>query len=317
MDILTSEFSDYEELVRPTQNPSFSQSPSEGESVEATLVPPQVFSSQNTKKNRIRTKNFTKQEDEMLISAWQNVSLDPVTGADQTTGTYWQRVHNYFMKHKEFESNRNVSSLTHRWSMIQLGVNKFHGFYNQFDGRSGYSELDKIDGAKKMYKEVYKTSFSLEHCWNLLRHLPKWNTEFATKKSKARKESPTSPSSPECVMLEKSELERPIGRKAAKELQKKRKRPGMDCDDNSGAAILEQMRVELLESRKQRNEHLKEMMQLAKEKEERERRREEKEQDEADAKIMAMDTRSMGAIEAEYFNSRKQEIMERRRARFF
>lgn len=168
-----------------------------------------------------------------------------------------------------------------------------------------------------MYKEVYKTSFSLEHCWNLLRHLPKWNTEFATKKSKARKESPTSPSSPECVMLEKSELERPIGRKAAKELQKKRKRPGMDCDDNSGAAILEQMRVELLESRKQRNEHLKEMMQLAKEKEERERRREEKEQDEADAKIMAMDTRSMGAIEAEYFNSRKQEIMERRRARFF
>lgn len=145
MDILTSEFSDYEELVRPTQNPSFSQSPSEGESVEATLVPPQVFSSQNTKKNRIRTKNFTKQEDEMLISAWQNVSLDPVTGADQTTGTYWQRVHNYFMKHKEFESNRNVSSLTHRWSMIQLGVNKFHGFYNQFDGRSGYSELDKVN----------------------------------------------------------------------------------------------------------------------------------------------------------------------------
>ena len=58
------------------------------------------------------------------------------------------------------------------------------------------------------------------------------------------------------------------------------------------------------------------MIQLAKEQDERDKRREIKEQDEADAKIMAMDTSAMGAIEVEYFNSRKQEIMERRRTRF-
>lgn len=45
-------------------------------------------------------------------------------------------------------------------------------------------------------------------------------------------------------------------------MQKKRKRPGNE--DNGGAAILEQMRVVQLESRKQRNEQLKEMIQLAK-----------------------------------------------------
>lgn len=77
------------------------------------------------KEKRQRTKNFTKQEDELLISAWQNVSMDPITGIDQTTGTYWQRVHSYYMKHKDFESDRTWGSLMHRWSVIQLGVNKF------------------------------------------------------------------------------------------------------------------------------------------------------------------------------------------------
>lgn len=143
IDMLNSEpYDHYEEFATPTQNSCYSQSLDE-ESVEATLTPPQVFSAQKAKDKRQRTKNFTKQEDEMVISAWQNVSLDPITGVDQTNGTYWQGVHNYFMKYKDFESNRNSSSLSHRWSIIQLAVNKFHGFYNQFDGPSGLSEIDK------------------------------------------------------------------------------------------------------------------------------------------------------------------------------
>lgn len=165
-----------------------------------------------------------------------------------------------------------------------------------------------------MYKKVCKANFCLEHCWNLLRHLPKWNNDFATKKPKTRKETPMISSPSDCVMLESSEFERPIGRKAAKEMQKKRKRPGNEGND--GVVILEQIRADQLESRKQRNEHLKEMIQLAKESSEREKRREAKEQDEIDAKIMALDTSSMGTIEAEYFKLRKQEIIDRKRAKF-
>ena len=86
--------------------------------------------------------------------------------------------------------------------------------------------------------------------------------------------------------------------------------------DDGGAAILEKMRADQLESRKQRNEHLTELLQLAKEKEEREKRREAAEQDDADARIMAMDTSSMGEIEAEYINLRKKEIIERKRNQF-
>ena len=141
--MLNSEYSEYEELARPTQNFYFSQRIGEEKIVEATPVPSQV-SPEKAKEKRARTKNFTKQEDEMLISAWESISLDPITGSDQTNGTYWQRIQSYFMKHKCFKSDRSITSLTHRWSVIQLGVNKFQGFYNQFDGRSGFTELDKV-----------------------------------------------------------------------------------------------------------------------------------------------------------------------------
>ncbi|KAL1811051.1 hypothetical protein ACET3Z_021116 [Daucus carota] len=150
----------------------------------------------------------------------------------------------------------------------------------------------QICRAKIMYKDIYKTNFSLEHCWKVLRNLPKWNASFATKKpKKIQKDNPagSSPCTPEYVVLDDSELKRPIGRKAAKEMEKKRKRSENEHDDG-GAAILEQMRADQLESKKQRNEHLKEMIQLAKERAEREKERDEREkirvtheQDEADA----------------------------------
>lgn len=138
--MLNSEFYSYEEFTTATQTSCFSQDLDEEESVDGT----KLKTSQKTNEKRPRTKNFTKQEDELLISAWQNISLDPITGADQTSGNYWQRVQNYYLTHKDFQSNRNASSLRHRWSMIQLAVNKFQGFYNQVDGRSGYSEIDKV-----------------------------------------------------------------------------------------------------------------------------------------------------------------------------
>lgn len=143
-DMLNPEFFEYEEFVTPTPNTCISQSLGEEECVEVTPISPETLSLQKAKDKRQRTKNFTKQEDELLISAWQNISLEPVTGVDQTNRTYWQRVHNYFMKYKDFQSDRSPSSLTHRWSMIQLAVNKFHEFYNQLDGRSGFSENDKV-----------------------------------------------------------------------------------------------------------------------------------------------------------------------------
>lgn len=65
-----------------------------------------------------RSKNFSKDEDKVLVSAWLNTSMDPIQGNEQAHGTYWERIHAYFHKHKTFVSDRNRSSLMHRWSDI-------------------------------------------------------------------------------------------------------------------------------------------------------------------------------------------------------
>jgi len=58
------------------------------------------------KRNQRRTKNFTVEEDEQLVKAWLNVSLDPVKGVDQPHTTYWKRIHAYFHAHKDFSADR-------------------------------------------------------------------------------------------------------------------------------------------------------------------------------------------------------------------
>jgi len=62
------------------------------------------------KPNKKRTRNFTPEEDNMSVTAWLEISLDPVQGTDQTRSTYWKQIHDYYHEHKTFESERNISS---------------------------------------------------------------------------------------------------------------------------------------------------------------------------------------------------------------
>jgi hypothetical protein len=80
------------------------------------------------------------------VSAWLNISTDPVQGTNQTKGSFWIRVYEYYHLNKEFTSNRTQSSLLHRWKGILVSVNKFCGCLTQIEGRnqSGVTFQDKI-----------------------------------------------------------------------------------------------------------------------------------------------------------------------------
>ena len=62
------------------------------------------------------------------------------------SGRYWDRVAEYFHTYKKFNSNCNGSSLMHRWSTIQLAVNKFCWYFAQIESRqqSGRNDQDKV-----------------------------------------------------------------------------------------------------------------------------------------------------------------------------
>ncbi|KAL7221746.1 hypothetical protein ACSBR1_023651 [Camellia fascicularis] len=91
-------------------------------------------------------KLFTIEEDNLNVLAWRNTSLDVVHGSAQKHKIYWSRVYEYSHKNKIFNSKRNVNSLMHRWSTIQLGTNKFCGCFSQIESRhqSSINEEDKI-----------------------------------------------------------------------------------------------------------------------------------------------------------------------------
>ncbi|CAL5388037.1 unnamed protein product [Camellia sinensis] len=175
---------------------------------------PQIEST--TKKSQ-RGSNFSTEEDNLLISAWLNTSLDAIHGNEQKHKTYWNSVWEYFHKYKTFTSEHYQNSLMNRWSTIQLGTNKFCGFFAHIESmhQSGVNEQDKIGKAKLMYQEFQKTSFPFEHCWNVLRKTSATSSPFA----------------PEAINLAEDDvshdayvdLERPLGRKAEKERLNKRK----------------------------------------------------------------------------------------------
>jgi hypothetical protein len=100
----------------------------------------------NARPNNKRSKNFSDDEDEVLVSAWLNISLDPIVGKDQKGGRYWSRIYEYFHEHNKCQSKRTLNSLMHRWEIIQKCVNKFCGCLTRIELRrqSGTTMQDMV-----------------------------------------------------------------------------------------------------------------------------------------------------------------------------
>ncbi|CAL4893777.1 unnamed protein product [Urochloa decumbens] len=193
-----------------------------------------------------RSKNFSNDEDKMLVSAWLNTSLDPIQGNEQPYGTYWERIHAYFHEHKTFASDRNPNSLMHRWGDIQKGTNKFVACMDDVERRrpSGMTDRDKIVEACAIFEGTGsdKKKFGFLHCWPLLQHAPKWNDWLSSKKPVAPKRKQkvltnaredgdegksVCPNDEDEDGPSDSTLKRPCGRKAAKKAKS-------NLDANSG-----------------------------------------------------------------------------------
>uniref|UniRef100_J3N2A0 No apical meristem-associated C-terminal domain-containing protein n=1 Tax=Oryza brachyantha TaxID=4533 RepID=J3N2A0_ORYBR len=124
-----------------------------------------------------RTKNFSDEEDYLLVSAWLNISLDAVQGVDQSKSTYWNRIYKYFHEHKIFNSDHSQGSLNHRWTGIRDAINKFCGCLSRVENRNQSSVTieDKLSQARKLYKAENKNrAFTYMECYHLLKNQPKW-----------------------------------------------------------------------------------------------------------------------------------------------
>jgi hypothetical protein len=87
-------------------------------------------------KEKRRTKKFSVDEDKLPVSAWLNVSHDPIHGVDQSRNTYLRRIHPYFHANNFFDSDRSQVSLMNRWSGIQHDVNFFCECLSRIEART-------------------------------------------------------------------------------------------------------------------------------------------------------------------------------------
>uniref|UniRef100_A0A7N2LC65 No apical meristem-associated C-terminal domain-containing protein n=1 Tax=Quercus lobata TaxID=97700 RepID=A0A7N2LC65_QUELO len=133
--------------------------------------------------------NFSVEEDKLLVLAWLNTSVDAVhhggNNDQNNKAPFYTKIAKYFHDHKK-DSTRTV-----------------------------------ID-AKDLFKEIYNCNFQFEHCWLLLKNLPKWTLNKP--RENLRKELPQTPDSIEQdqagrddVLLDDTmDFRRPIGRKVEK-----------------------------------------------------------------------------------------------------
>ncbi|KAF8400428.1 hypothetical protein HHK36_013726 [Tetracentron sinense] len=286
----------------------------------------------NPKKTQ-RGVNFTIAEDLLIILAYLNISLDAVSGNEQKKEANWNRVFRFFQKHTK-NSKRNQNSLKHRWSTIHLSTNKFCSSLAQIEARhqSGLTEQDKIVKAKWMFQELNNnTPFQFEHCWNELRYQPKWLLETSQRQNqkKYKNKTPTSsyPSTPDSINLGEDddshgtfiELERPLRRKAKKEVLNKRKGKSHKDDylNSPLAGLLREIKEDkrkLQAERMQMYERMHARTYLQdQEKFETEQERVRIKIIKEEKSIMMIDTNVMPPMQAEYIRGLQMEIIEKRR----
>jgi hypothetical protein len=95
-----------------------------------------VFDASPPTQQRKRTLNYTDLEDIFLVRACENVSLDAVTGTDQTDKRYCQHIedrfyHNLAIASLLITSNRTARSFQGRWDVIKFCCSRWSGCLEQ------------------------------------------------------------------------------------------------------------------------------------------------------------------------------------------
>ena len=90
--------------------------------------------------------NFSVDEDNLLVSAWLNTSMDVVQGTDQRIEKFWKKVCQYFCENNTYGTTHSASSLQSRWGNINRETSRFAGFMAKIEARnpSGGTYEDKV-----------------------------------------------------------------------------------------------------------------------------------------------------------------------------
>ena len=95
---------------------------------------------------RKRGTNFSVEEDQLLVLAWLNTSVDAINSNEQTLNTFHQKVWEYFTQYNTSGITRTIISLLSCWGTISEKTNKFAGCMAKVNThhQSGITKEDKV-----------------------------------------------------------------------------------------------------------------------------------------------------------------------------
>ncbi|KAE8821458.1 hypothetical protein D1007_00229 [Hordeum vulgare] len=286
-------------------------------------------------------KNWSSEEDKILIAAWGNTSLDSV-GTDQNRDAYWARISEYYNSHKMSSwPERNANAINCSYTLINKETARFRGCLQQILNReeSGRTIEEKLyvqtNDAHIMFKEMdlkKKKPFTLMHCYVELSKYPKWQTkELETSRKKQKKTVGASPGTSTNDLADASSVRTDatsIHRDALEHEQrpdgvKKDKLRKGKADDSACKLSLEivwaakQEKDDIKEAAKnaryaQQFELRKEEIALKKKEDARNEREDARRQFELDERVMLIDTSGMTDMQKQFYQAKQNEILARR-----
>ncbi|XP_057720114.1 glutathione S-transferase T3-like [Arachis stenosperma] len=166
----------------------------------------------------------------MLISAWLNISTDPIVGTDQN-GKNILESNSQLLCRILLRHDKVVVACKKRWYKINKAVAQFAGCYDQASRniRSGSNVDDIKELAYKLYSTNYAQKFTFEKYWNMLRLEQKWRSQLSTQSggSKRTKVSATraysSSSNPDTPLADEPVVDSPVRPQGSNESKRKGK----------------------------------------------------------------------------------------------
>jgi hypothetical protein len=123
-------------------------------------------------------RNFFAEEERQLTRSVLAISQDPITGNQQKSNAFWQRIYEHYDSYRP-GPNRSARSLETKWGQIKHDVGDFVACHGQVcrTRKSGSSPTDILCMAKELYRSKHpkQLEFSFEHCWVLVREFPRWS----------------------------------------------------------------------------------------------------------------------------------------------
>lgn len=139
-------------------------------------------------KNRVKTANWTEEEDVILCKAFVNATTNPIDGVEQKGHEFWGQIFEAYMQlmaqeGRPIPEGRTQKAASRRfYRQIQPQVNVFIGALRQAKATkpSGTSEEDIQELAEFMYSQRQggnaKTKpWMKQHCFDVLRVIPKYD----------------------------------------------------------------------------------------------------------------------------------------------